>query len=117
MAVQREWFEKDYYATLGVPPSAPQKDITTAYRKLARRFHPDANPGDPSAEERFKEVSAAYDVVGDAERRREYDQVRPMGPMGGRMGGGGFGGRPGDVPPNFAGGDLGDILGNLFGRG
>jgi len=113
MAVQREWFEKDYYAILGVPPSAPQKDVTTAYRKLARQLHPDANPGDASAEERFKEVSAAYDVVGDPERRREYDQVRAMGPLGARMGGG----QAGPMPHNFAGADLGDLLGNLFGRG
>ena len=116
MAVQREWFEKDYYATLGVSPTAQQKDITTAYRRLARQYHPDANPGDAEAEDRFKEVSAAYDVIGDAERRAEYDQVRAMGPsMGGSMGGPGGFGRPGD--PGFSSADLGDLLGNLFGRG
>ena len=65
MAPQREWFEKDYYKTLGVPEGASQKDITKAYRKLARQNHPDANPGDASAEERFKEISSAYDVIGD----------------------------------------------------
>ena len=81
MSVQREWFEKDYYAILGVPSGASQKEITTAYRKLARQFHPDANPGDTAAEERFKAISAAYDVVGDETRRKEYDQVRAMGPM------------------------------------
>ena len=69
--MQREWFEKDYYAVLGVPPTATQKDITKAYRKLARELHPDANPNNPSAEERFKEVSAAYDVLGDEGRRKE----------------------------------------------
>ena len=58
---QREWFEKDYYKVLGVSESASDKDITKAYRKLARDLHPDANPGDSAAEERFKEVSAAYD--------------------------------------------------------
>ncbi len=114
MTMQREWFEKDYYAALGVTASASQKEITTAYRRLARQYHPDANPGDAAAEERFKEVSAAYDVVGDTERRKEYDQVRTMGPLGSRMSGGGFG-RPGDA--SFNGADLGDLIGNLFGRG
>src|ERR687891_226157 len=65
MAPQREWFEKDYYRVLGVSDTASQKDIRSAYRKLSRQYHPDANPGDKAAEERFKEVSAAYDVVGD----------------------------------------------------
>lgn len=112
MTVQREWFEKDYYSALEVSPSASQKDITTAYRRLARQFHPDANPGDTAAEDRFKEVSSAYDVVGDPERRKEYDQVRSAGsPMGGTSG---FG-RPG--APGFSDADLGDLLGNLFGRG
>lgn len=116
MTMQREWFEKDYYAALGVAADAPAKEITTAYRRLARQFHPDANPGDAGAEEKFKEVSAAYDVVGDPERRKEYDQVRAMGPMGSRLSGGrgGFG-RPGDA--SFNGADLGDIISNLFGRG
>ena len=60
MAAQREWFEKDYYAVLGVPKDAPARDITKAYRRLARQYHPDANPGDTAAEEKFKEISAAY---------------------------------------------------------
>jgi molecular chaperone DnaJ len=112
MAAQREWFEKDYYAILGVSPSAPAKDITTAYRKLARTYHPDANPGDSSAEERFKSISAAYDVVGDPDRRKEYDQVRAMGPAtGGRMGPAGFDGARFDAT------NITDLLGNLFGRG
>jgi len=119
MTAQREWFEKDYYAALGVAPGASPKDVTTAYRRLARQYHPDANPGDAAAEEKFKEVSAAYDVVGDPERRKEYDQVRAMGPMGSRLsGGGGPGGgfgRPGDA--TFNGADLGDLISNLFGRG
>src|SRR5688500_18042620 len=119
MAPQREWFEKDYYKTLGVSPSADQKEITSAYRKLARTSHPDANPGDAGAEERFKEISAAYDVVGDATKRKEYDEVRAMGPMMAGGGGGGFG--PGGVRFEQGGGggfgDLGDILGNLFGGG
>ncbi len=83
MAAQREWYEKDYYAVLGVPSDAVAKDITKAYRKLARENHPDAKPGDAAAEERFKEISAAYDVLSDEEKRREYDEVRRMGPMGG----------------------------------
>lgn len=119
MAAQREWFEKDYYATLGVSESATAKEITSAYRKLARELHPDANPGDAAAEERFKEVSAAYDVVGDAEKRAEYDEVRRLGPMAGGFGApggaGGFGGAGGGF--NFTTEDLGDLLGGLFNRG
>ena len=68
MAPQREWFEKDYYATLGVSREASAKEVTKAYRKLARNLHPDANPGDAVAEARFKEVSAAYGVVGDEDQ-------------------------------------------------
>src|SRR5215213_7158743 len=117
MAPSREWFEKDYYAVLGVPETASQKDITKAYRKLARETHPDANPG---SEERFKEVSAAYDVIGDPEKRKEYDEVRKLGPVG--AGFGGPGGGPGAGP--FAGGgfrvedlgDLGDLFGGIFNR-
>jgi len=117
MAPQREWFEKDYYKTLGVPEGASQKDITNAYRKLARENHPDTNPNNAAAEERFKAVAAAYDVLGDEEKRKEYDEVRSMGPVGG-FGGGGPGGfrfNTGDV--NFGEGGLGDILGQMFGRG
>ena len=78
MPPQREWFEKDYYAVLGVSRDASAKDITKAYRRLARENHPDAKPGDAAAEERFKEISAAYDVLGDAKKRAEYDEVRRM---------------------------------------
>jgi molecular chaperone DnaJ len=114
MAPQREWFEKDYYKTLGVAESATQKEITKAYRKLARELHPDANPDNAQAEERFKEVSAAYDVIGDDAKRKEYDEVRKMGPMGGM----GFApGGAGGQTFNFDGADLGDILGGLFNRG
>jgi molecular chaperone DnaJ len=119
LAPQREWFEKDYYKVLGVDENASAKDITRAYRKLARELHPDANPDDPSAEERFKEVSAAYDVIGDEEKRKEYDEVRRLGPMAGGFGPGGFGG--GGAGPaggfSFDAGDLSDLLGGLFGRG
>ena len=94
MTAQREWYEKDYYAVLGVGKDASAKDITKAYRKLARENHPDAKPGDDAAEERFKEISAAYDVLSDETKRREYDEVRRLGPMmGGNQfttGGGGF---------------------------
>ncbi|HET6915610.1 MAG TPA: DnaJ domain-containing protein, partial [Acidimicrobiales bacterium] len=73
MAPQREWFEKDYYKVLGVSDTATAKEIGRAYRKLAKQYHPDANPG---SEEKFKEVSAAYDVLGDEAKRKEYDEVR-----------------------------------------
>ena len=73
MAPQREWFEKDYYKALGVPNTATAKEITRAYRKLAKQHHPDQNPGE---EETFKEITAAYDVLGDADHRKEYDEVR-----------------------------------------
>jgi molecular chaperone DnaJ len=114
MAPQREWFEKDYYAILGVPETATAKEIKSAYRKLSRQHHPDANAGDASAEERFKEISAAYDVIGDEERRKEYDEVRRLGPMAGGFGGGGPGGYT-FTTDNL--GDLGDLFGNLFNRG
>jgi molecular chaperone DnaJ len=109
VAPQREWFEKDYYKTLGVSSTATAKEITTAYRKLAKKHHPDANPGQ---EERFKEISAAYDVLGDADRRKEYDEVRAMGPAG--AGFPGFGGGTFRVEDM---GDFSDLLGGLFGRG
>ena len=107
---QREWFEKDFYKVLGVAENASEKEITKAYRKLARELHPDANPGDAAAEERFKAVSAAYDVIGDEDKRKSYDEVRRLGPMAG-----GFGGAAG-APGGFNM-DIGDLLGGLFGRG
>ena len=91
MAPQREWFETDYYDVLGVPQSASEKEITRAYRKLAKQYHPDANPGNKEAEEKFKSVSAAYDVLGDAAKRKEYDEVRRMVASGGPYGAGGKG--------------------------
>lgn len=115
--MQREWFEKDYYKVLGVASTASAKEITSAYRKLARELHPDANPGDSVAEERFKDVTAAYEVIGDAEKRVQYDEARRMGPMAGGFGapgGGGFGG-PGGI--RFDSGDISDLIGNLFSRG
>ena len=118
MAPQREWFDKNYYEVLGVSETAPPKDITRAYRKLAREFHPDANPGNASAEDKFKEISAAYDVVGDETKRTEYDQVRRQGPMGGMGFGGGRGGagfNPG--AGGYEGADFSDLLGGMFGGG
>jgi molecular chaperone DnaJ len=117
VAPQREWFEKDYYKTLGVPNTATAKEVTRAYRKLAKQHHPDQNPGE---EETFKEITAAYDVLGDADRRKEYDEVRAMGPVGAGMGGGGFPGGFGGGGTTFRVedvGDFGDLFGGLFGRG
>ena len=116
MAAQREWLEKDYYQVLGVSSTASDKEVTRAYRKLAKQFHPDANPG---AEDRFKEITAAYDVLGDAAKRKEYDEVRRLGASG--LGGlGGFGGPGGTTFRVEDLGDLGDLLGNFgatFGGG
>jgi molecular chaperone DnaJ len=121
MAPQREWFEKDYYSVLGVPEGATEKEITRAYRKLAKENHPDANPGNREAEERFKEISAANDVLGDADKRKEYDEVRRMVASGGGFGPGGFG--PGGFGPGGGGFtfeegvDFSDLLGGMFGGG
>lgn len=119
--VKREWFDKDYYQVLGVAKNATQAEIKKAYRKLAQKFHPDANPGNEEAEERFKEISAAYDVVGDEDKRKQYDQVRDMAASG--FGAGGFPGGAGGGRVRFEDvgfsdlGDLGDLLGGLFGGG
>jgi len=69
----REWFDTDYYKVLGLTSSATEKEITRAYRKLAKELHPDTHPG---SEEKFKEISVAYDVLGDKDKRKEYDEVR-----------------------------------------
>lgn len=114
MAAQREWFEKDYYKILGVAKTATQKEITSAYRKLAKKLHPDANPDDKAAEEKFKEVSAAYDVLGEEKSRKEYDEVRAVGPAGGFGGFGAGGATAGGV--RFEASDLGDLFGDLFSR-
>ncbi|MGI9604137.1 MAG: molecular chaperone DnaJ [Acidimicrobiales bacterium] len=117
MDIPREWMEKDYYDVLGVSENASSKEITKQYRKLARQFHPDANPDDAKAEARFKDVSAAYDVIGDEDKREQYDEARRLGPMAGGFGGPGPGGA-GGVPFDVGGmGGLGDIFGNLFGGG
>jgi molecular chaperone DnaJ len=124
--VRREWFDKDYYQILGVAKNASASEIKKAYRKLAQQFHPDANPGNSDAEDRFKEISAAYDVIGDEDKRKSYDQVREMGSagFGGGAGPGGAGWPGGVGGPGGAryvnvedAGDLGDIFGGLFGGG
>ena len=126
----KDWLEKDFYKVLGVSKTAEADEIKKAYRKLARQYHPDSNEGNPSAEARFKEVSEAYDVVGDAKKRKEYDEARRLFGGGGfRMPGGqsaggqGFGFDVGDLfNRNSSGaggtsGGLGDILGGMFGGG
>ena len=139
MAMQQEWANKDYYGDLGVSSSASAADIKKAYRKLARENHPDSNPGNKAAEEKFKRVAEAYDVLGNEQDRKEYDQFKSMMGSGGfgRFGGGGSGfpggfrttqtdfsnysdfsdvfghagaGQAGD-------GGLGDLFGGLFNRG
>ena len=116
MAAQREWYEKDYYKILGVAESADAKTITKSYRKLARDSHPDTHPGNDEAEERFKEVSGAYDVLGDDAKRKEYDEVRRLGPVGGMAGPTGRGGQ-GGYNFNVGSDGMGDLLGSMFGRG
>jgi molecular chaperone DnaJ len=101
---------EDYYATLGVDKKASPEEIKKAYRKLARRYHPDRNPGDKQAEAKFKEISQANDVLSDPEKRKQYDSG--SGPFAGGAGGGGFGGF-GNF--EFDGSSMGDILSNLFG--
>src|SRR2546429_1428275 len=124
MAPQREWFEKDYYTVLGLQKGATEKEITRAYRKLAKEYPPDANQGNKEAEEKFKDISTAYDVLGDAPKRKEYDEVRAMAASGanpfGGAGGGGFNtAHFGDGNIRFETRDMGglrDPLGHIFGR-
>jgi molecular chaperone DnaJ len=98
----------DYYKILGVGKNASEDEIKKAYRKLARQHHPDRNPGNKQAEEHFKEISQAHDVLSDAEKRKAYD--RGTGPLGGF-------GMPGGFDPSSFGGGFSDILSNLFGGG
>ncbi|MBB1020209.1 molecular chaperone DnaJ [Dietzia sp. E1] len=122
---QREWVEKDYYAELGVSKTASQDDIRKAYRKLARENHPDSNPGNAAAEDKFKRISEANDVIGDPAKRKEYDAFRAQVSSGGfsgfTPGGGGYtttsdfdlndlfgGGGPGGA------GGFSDLFGGLF---
>jgi molecular chaperone DnaJ len=102
---------RDFYEVLGVDRKADAEEIKKAYRRLARENHPDRNPDDAGAEERFKEIQQAYDTLSDEEKRGQYD-------AGGMFGGFGAGGAGGGFPGGgFPGGDFGDILSSLFGRG
>ena len=141
----QDWFEKDFYAILGVPAGADAAAIKKAYRKLARKLHPDQNPGNNAAEKRFKEIGEAYAVLSNPEERKQYDAIRSMshggarftsgGPAGGGAGfedvfsnlfgggggGRGGGGRGGNVRFNTGGGGGGqpnieDLLGGMFGQ-
>ena len=106
---------KSLYETLGVAKNASPEEIKKAYRSLARKWHPDKNPGDAAAEEKFKEIQGAYDILSDAGKRKQYDSY---GSLGGRMGSGA--GAPGGAGPGFNDfqfGDLGDLLGGIFGGG
>jgi DnaJ-class molecular chaperone len=112
----------DYYKALGVDAKATTDDIKKAYRKLAKQFHPDTTGGDKAKESRFKEISNAYEVLGDTKKRGQYDQLREYARSGGGMSGfGGFagsGGRGGAPGAGFAGGqvfDLNDLFGQFFG--
>jgi molecular chaperone DnaJ len=102
---------RDLYEILGVGKTASQAEIKKAYRKLARKYHPDTNPGDEEAEERFKEVQAAYDVLSNPDKRKQYDQIGPrvFTGAGGRGGNFNWAGNIGDL------GDLSDLLGDFFG--
>ncbi|MFF6775479.1 molecular chaperone DnaJ [Streptomyces sp. NPDC012637] len=127
----KDFVEKDYYKVLGVPKDATDAEIKKAYRKLARENHPDANKGDTKAEERFKEISEANDVLGDPKKRKEYDDARALFGNGGfRAGGPGAGGsfnfdlgdlfggaQGGTGGAGGFGGGLGDVFGGLFNRG
>jgi molecular chaperone DnaJ len=124
---------KDFYQVLGVPDSASQDDIKKSYRRLAKQYHPDANPNNPSAAERFKEISEAHAVLSDPDKRKQYDQMRRLGAFDGmarqragasRPGGAGAG-AGGPTGPGMGGegfdfsdfGGLGDIFSSIFGRG
>jgi molecular chaperone DnaJ len=121
-----DWAQKDFYAELGVTKDASTADIKKAYRKLARANHPDSNPGDTAKHDKFKAVAEAYDVLGDPEKRKKYDEMRELYGSGGFGGGfpGGFGGGSGGGGFNLddllrdrggAGGGIGDMFGDLFG--
>ena len=124
---QKDWIEKDYYKALGVPKDASQAEIKKAFRALAKKHHPDSNANNPAAEERFKEVSEAYDVLSNESTRKEYDEARTLFGSGGfRTPPGGFNpqggaGAPFDLSDLFGGGagagGFGDVFGGIFNRG
>lgn len=121
---QRDFLEKDYYKVLGVSKSASKDEIKRAYRKLAQKYHPDANKGDKAAEERFKEISEAHAVLSNDEKRKQYDQMRAFVESGGQRF---YGFRPGgrgnvrvnvgDIGDLFGEGGFGDLFEDLFGFG
>ncbi|TAJ48421.1 MAG: J domain-containing protein [Herbiconiux sp.] len=129
----QDWFDKDFYKVLGVSKDISEAELKKAYRKLARKYHPDSNQGDAKAEATFKEISEAYSVLSDAEQRKEYDQIRAMGSgarftsggqggnggfedvFGGMFGGGGGGARGQSYSYQQAPGGFDDILGGMFG--
>ncbi|KAM9864681.1 Curved DNA-binding protein [Leucobacter aridicollis] len=102
----QDWLDKDFYRTLGVSKDADDAELKKVYRKLARKYHPDSNPGDTAAEAKFKEISEAYSVLSDKEQRSEYDQIRAMGAGGARFTSGGQGGQ-----------GFEDVFGGMFGGG
>ena len=101
--------KRDYYEVLGVSRDADDAALKKAYRALAKKYHPDANPGDQAAADKFKEASEAYSVLSDPEKRRQYDQFGHAAFDGAAGGAGGFGGF------DFSGADMGDIFGDIFG--
>ena len=103
----QDWFDKDFYQVLGVSKDVSDAELKKTYRKLARKYHPDSNPGDAAAEAKFKEISEAHSVLSDPEQRKEYDAIRAMG-SGARF-----------TAPGGAGGTGGfeDVFGNVFGQG
>ena len=100
----QDWFDKDFYKVLGVSKDVSEADLKKTYRKLARKYHPDSNPGDAAAEAKFKEVSEAYSVLSDADERKEYDQIRAMG-----------GGARFTAPGSAGQGGFDDVFGGMFG--
>lgn len=100
----QDWLEKDFYKTLGVDKEVSDAELKKVYRKLARKYHPDSNPGDTKAEAKFKEISEAYTILSDSQQRAEYDQIRAMRGGGARFTSGGQGG-------------FEDIFGDMFGGG
>jgi len=123
----QDWLEKDFYSVLGVSKDVSDAELKKVYRKLARTYHPDANPGDASAEKKFKDISEAYSVLSDPKERAEYDQIRAMAQGGPRFtaGGGGAGGFEdifggmfgGGMPPRGGQGGFGNLFEGLFDQG